>query len=89
MSKLTRKQVYNIIDGERDYQDVLPPTRTVGVEHTVGDYITILRHYLMKADEAYTTKAGDEAALDVIRKIAGTAIHCMEDHGAPRRGDVV
>lgn len=82
---MTRNEVYEIIDGERDYQDKLPNTRTAGVPHTVGDYITILRHYIMKADEAYTTKAGDEAALEVIRKIAGTSVHCMEDHGAPKR----
>ncbi|GAG92939.1 unnamed protein product, partial [marine sediment metagenome] len=53
--------------------------------HTVGNYLTMLRRYANKADEAWTDNAGDLAALDVIRKIAGIAVHCMEDWGAPLR----
>ena len=38
-----------------------------------------------KANEAWSMNAGDEDALDVVRKIGGIAVHCMEDHGAPER----
>lgn len=81
----TRQEVYEAINTERDYQDALPPTRTNGQPHTVGDYCTMLRHYVELLDTAWTLNAGDKAALDVMRKIAGIAVHCMEDHGAPRR----
>jgi len=89
--KMTRKQVYKLVDGEREYQDNLPPTRTDGVERTVGDYITMLQYYNNKLIEAWTMNPGNEQALDVMRKIAGIAVHCMEDWGAPGRaipGDV-
>ncbi len=84
---MTRKEVYKLIDGERDYQDALLPDRREpkGTPHSVGDYLTMLRSYMHKADEAWTYNAGDTAALDVIRKIGAIAIHCMEDHGAPER----
>ena len=89
----TRLEVYNAIDTERDYQDRLPTTRsthpvrprTDGQPHTVGDYCTMLRYYAGQLDEAWTMNAGDAEALEVMRKIAGIAVHCMEDHGAPRR----
>lgn len=81
----TRQEVYAAIDSERDYQDSLPPTRTEGHNHSVGAYITMLRHYVTKMDEAWTMNPGDDQALDVMRKVAGIAVHCMEDHGAPHR----
>ena len=82
---MTREEVYKLIDGEREYQNSLPPSRTNGFHKTVGEYLTMLRCYMTQADVAWTMNAGDDAALDVIRKIAGIAVHCMEDHGAPER----
>jgi len=83
--KSTRNEVYLVIDGERDYQDKLPPTRTDGQPHTVGNYITMLGYYHSKLQEAWALNSGDQQALDVMRKIAGIAVHCMEDHGAIHR----
>ena len=82
---MTRSEVYKVIDGERDYQDSLSPDRTVGVQHQVGSYLTMLRSYLAKAEQQWTNTAGDSAALSEIRKIAAIATRCMEDHGAPER----
>jgi hypothetical protein len=81
----TRYEVYRAIDGERDYQDWLGSDRSDGMPRSVGDYLTLLRAYLAKADAAWTDNPGDRPALHVIRKIAGIAVHCMEDHGAPPR----
>jgi hypothetical protein len=80
-----RQEVYNSIDTERDYQQSLPATRTDGRNHTVGDYVTMLQHYQSELVKAWTLNPGDQAALNVVRKIAGIAVRCMEDHGAPRR----
>jgi len=86
---MKRNDVYKLIDGERDYQDELPASRTLkydnGSCHTVGDYVTMLSHYTNKAVEEWTLNPGDDAALNIMRKIAGIAVHCMEDHGAPER----
>lgn len=82
---IIREVIYDVIDGERDYQDALPPTRTDGHPRSVGDYLVMLDEYGRRAKIAWTDNPGDEQALDVVRKIAGIAVHCMEDHGAPRR----
>lgn len=79
---MTRTEVYEIIDKERDYQDSLDSDRTVGVPHQVGSYLTMLRSYMTKADQNWTDRAGDTAALHEIRKIAAIAVRCMEEHGA-------
>ncbi len=86
---MTRQEVYELIDGEREYQDAqITNGRFEGgsnQKHEVGAYITMLTHYVNKLQEAWTMNHGDQAALDVMRKCAGIAVHCMEDHGAPAR----
>lgn len=79
--KIPRLKVYEAIDSERDYQQ----KKWGGHKHEVGAYLTMIRKYSEKADTAWTDNAGDEAALEMIRKIAGIAVRCMEDHGAPKR----
>jgi len=81
----TRKIVYEVIDGERDYQNNLPSDRTDNSEKTVGDYLTMLESYRRRASDAWTDNAGTQDALHVIRKIAAIAVRCMEEHGAYRR----
>jgi hypothetical protein len=81
LGPLSRHIVYAYIGAERDYQDSLPPSRTDGQPRSIGDYFTMLRYYMRQADEAWTVNPGNGPALDVIRKIAGICVHCMEDHG--------
>ena len=90
MEKLSRTEVYRLIDGERDYQNNLADhkgwiegDRTPATK--VADFITLLDVYVQRAQAAYADNSGDEPALDVIRKIAGIAVHCMEKNGAPER----
>lgn len=86
---MTREEVYHLINGERDYQDHLSSERTDGTQHSVGDYVTMLTYYVSKLQEAWTMNPGTTQALDVMRKCAGIAVHCMEDHGAPARKQTV
>jgi hypothetical protein len=86
----SRVNVYVAIDSERAYQDQIvetDPTRHDASlpEHSVGDYLTMLATYVRKAQDAWTLNAGVGKSLHEIRKIAGIAVHCMEDHGAPLR----
>ena len=79
---MTRKNVYKVIDEERNYQDKLGSDRTIGKSHDVGSYLTMLETYCRQARDSWTYNAGDQPALISIRKIAAIAVHCMEDHGA-------
>lgn len=83
---ISRPDVYAAIDGERDYQDTVWPENSGG-QQTVAGYLVMLAKYLRDAEHAWTTNPGAAPvqALDVVRKIGGIAVHCMEDHGAPRR----
>lgn len=85
MSKVTRKEVYNAIDSERDYQESLGADRTDGSEHTVGDFALMMQHYQHKLVDAWVLNAGDDEALEIMRKIAGISVQCMEKYGAPHR----
>lgn len=87
---MTREEVYKLIDGERDYQDKLAEHRGWVEDErkpamTVGDFLTLLDVYVQRGQVAYADKQGDEAARDVIRKIGGIAVLCMEKLGAPPR----
>lgn len=82
---MNREDVYKLIDGERDYQDSLGANRTDGRQHSVGEYLVMLDTYLRRAFDAWTGNPGDSAALDEVRKIAGIAVHCMEDYDTPSR----
>lgn len=92
-SKMTkRKEVYAAIDSERDYQDNLKKDRTSNptdgtrsIDHTVGDFVTMMQQYQNNLVAAWTNNPGDQEAMEVMRKIGGIAVNCMEQHGAPHR----
>ena len=77
---MKRKDIYKIIDAERDYQDALSPVRTDGHVHTVGEEIVLITSYLNKAIEAWSNNAGDAKALDVIVKLAAICVRCLESN---------
>jgi hypothetical protein len=83
----SRQAVYAAIDTERQYQNSLSPARTDGEQRTVGDYLTMLRHYLTRAEAAWTENPGNIHALHEIRKVSAIGVRCMEEHGAPYRGE--
>lgn len=84
-----RTEVYTAIDSERAYQDDLwrdPAHR----EHTnplsIGEFLLLIEEYTMKARKDWSEESKPEFnALHGIRKIAGIAVNCMEQHGAPQR----
>lgn len=82
---MKRDEVFDLVSAERDYQNSLSSARTDGSTKSVGDYITMLSYYVNKMQEAWTVNAGNTPALDIMRKCAAIAVHCMEDHGAPSR----
>lgn len=90
--RINRQYVYLAIDSERDYQDFLKKDRTSNptdgtrsIDHTVGDFVTMMQQYQNNMVAAWTNNPGDEEALHVMRKIAAIAVNCMEQHGALHR----
>lgn len=81
MSKrLTREQVYKLVDGERDYQD----------EHTDWDHqgvpsfeaeLLLMEEYIRKARSEWVTSYNNDNSLNVIRKVIGIAVRAFENHG--------
>lgn len=70
------------LDWELAYIEALPRRVT---DSTVAGQLTTLRVLGIKADEAWYDNAGEEEALDMIRKIAGTAIRALILFGCPER----
>jgi hypothetical protein len=83
-----RNTVYAAIDSEREYQDRVwsenAPTDPRPL--SIGKDILLIEEYVTKARLAWSKEMRPElGALEQIRKIAGIAVRCMENHGAPKR----
>lgn len=78
---LTRKQVFDLIDDERDYQDA----HAAGWNHrgspAVEAELLMLEHYITLARQEWVRTSDPAPVLDVLRKIAGIATRALENHG--------
>ncbi len=80
----SRNEVYEVLDGERDHQDVQWPNH----RHTTYTFLTYMQDYLaeaMRVANGVGPAGDDEPTLHVVRKIAALGVACMEQNGAPRR----
>lgn len=84
--KMERGRVYEILDGEREYQNqmVAPGTHHLG-KPSVAEELVMMEHYLAEARKSWVTTKGDEESLEMMRKVAGIAVRCFENHGCPSR----
>ena len=83
MKMAKQKRAIEVVLMERAYQEKKWP----GHSHTVAEWILILQKLLHDAERAWVTGHGDDQALHEIRKIAATAIACMEQCGSKPRGE--
>ena len=87
--KTRQSDVYAAIESERAYQDSLwkdPENRDSFNPLTVGEFLLLIGEYLDRARHDWSGEEKPEIqALSGIRKIAGIAVNCMEQHGAPQR----
>lgn len=83
---MERKDVYKLIDGERDYQDSLQHHSAAHDEsHSLSDWLLFIEHYMDKA-KANLFYFQDGEAKAQIRKIAALCVVCMEhNETAPRK----
>lgn len=86
ITKMERTKVYDIIDGERNYQNGLNPGWNHKGKAGVGEEILLMEEYLNQARELWTKSYGDNMpALNKIRSVAALCVRCMENHGCPQR----
>ena len=87
--KMERKEVYDRIDTERQYQDLRwTPRRekngTPDEEKPIAEWINYMEFHLAKAKEAVYF-LNDKEALAEVRKVTALGVRCMELHGCPER----
>ncbi len=91
MAKATFGRTIEALISERIYQILRWGQKDTGnngiteAPHGVGAFITIIDHYLTEAKAAWATGKGDDAALDLLRKIGALVIGCFEQHGVVYR----
>lgn len=88
---MKRQDVYSLIDGERNYQDAkwghtLSGGRPGHGERTVDEFSLYISGYTGDLVD-FASHFGNEAGkLEIIRKIAGLCVACMEQHDTlPRK----
>ena len=85
-----REAAFTAIDSERDYQDARwgdsgSSGQPGNGERTIDEFALYIAAYTNKMVEQCGTFADPIAKLHTIRKVAGLAVACMEQHGAPLR----
>ena len=85
---MIRREVYDRLNGERSYQELMTKTKGWQQEHSVGDWIVFMQGYLNKAIARGSKEIGWDGALDELRKVAALAVACFEEHGVPERKSV-
>ena len=87
--KMERTDVYERIDGERDYQDLrwddrMDINHVHDVEKPVSEWINYMEFHINKAKtHVYYLQTDD--ALAEIRKVTAIGVRAMEIHGCPER----
>lgn len=87
---LSREQVYNLIDTEREYQDYnYQPNQITSSglsrrdrDLEVGPGLVMLSTYIRNAEDAWVTQKGDSTkSLQQIAKLAAIAVRILERAG--------
>jgi len=84
-----RKEIYNRIDSERDYQDEKWGSRrqmdgTPDEEKPIAEWINYMEYHISRAKEKVYL-LDKEAALHELRKVTALGVRAMEIHGCPER----
>ena len=85
---MNRTDVYTIIDSERSFQDDLVRGKQINAAKSIGEFLTLIRAYSHKADEAWALKFNDAMAMEEVRKVAALCVAAMEQHGATQRPSI-
>ena len=83
---MTRREVYLLIDGERDYQEAMPlhQDKMQQANTPVAAWIIYMEKQLVAAkDQIYCLN--EQKALSFIRKCTAVGVACMEHNDTPAR----
>ena len=85
-----RKEVYEAIDSERDYQDTRwnEDTTVSKNVHSFEDWIMYMEDYIAEAKHLLSRtprQDADPKVCHIMRKVLALGVSSMEQHGAPRR----
>ena len=73
----SRKNVYEVINDERDYQELRWGEHS---NASIAEFLLYIEHHLNKAKNRIYEDTN--SSLDEIRKITALGVACMEQHGA-------
>ena len=91
---MERKEVYKVIDTERNYQDSFwngtkssqqPSNAPNSMERTIDEFALYVARYSNKLVEVCGTTDYPKEKLEVFRKIAALCVACGEQHSLPKR----
>jgi len=87
--KMSRQEVYKMIDGEREYQDMrwntnLREDDIPDEEKPVAEWLNYIEYHLSKAKTA-NYHLSREDSLNELRKVAALTVRALEIHGCPAR----
>lgn len=90
---MERSKVYELIDGERDYQDTKWAGTCSGngigtgaLDRSVDEFALYISAYTAELVQIASHTGNPRSSLDAIRKIAALSVACMEAHGGvPRK----
>jgi len=82
---MTRNEVFVLIDGERDYQNMLSHhSAERDAATSLAAWLVYIEQHVARVKERIYY-LDDTAVLDEIRKIAALAVACMEHNDTPAR----
>jgi hypothetical protein len=91
--QIPRQQAFDILDGERNYQDSRwnENTTSSGGVHTPAEWILFMQNYLQEAQQIVTRESDNrchDRVMAIIRKVGAMAVAAIEQNGAPYRADI-
>lgn len=84
---MDRELVYETIDRERDYQDILWPV-DASQKKTPAEFAVYMQQYVSEGLNHLTHNPGYDGLLAAIRKVTALGVACLEQFGAPQRSNL-
>lgn len=86
----TREEVYKALDSERSYQDkkfdkTLSSDRVGDGSRTIDEFVLYISGLAGELVQLASHLSSPDEKLNMVRKIGGLCVQCMEQHGAPKR----
>lgn len=86
MIKMQRSKVYELIDGERNYQVDYCKEKNYKESHELGEHILLMNEYSDRIRKLWTDNSGQideekKIIIDEIIKLSAICVRCLEEHG--------